>query len=96
MSMRWYKGWYYLAQNFPTGGPATALTQTIDEPEQWEHGHGGGPGEGNVDAPNYEEADGEKPAGADLIWQHATDELADGIGHGLTAGDHTCRDTNIY
>lgn len=66
------------------------MSQTVDEPEEREHGNGGGPGEGYVDAPHQEEADGEKPAGADLIRQHATDKLTDGIGHGLTAGDQTC------
>lgn len=86
-------GGYYLAQHLSTWGPATALSQAIDEPEQWEHGHSGGPGEGYVDAPHQKEANGEKPAGADLIRQHTADELTDGVGHGLAAGDHTCTDT---
>lgn len=86
-------GRYHLAQHLPTRGPATALSQAVDEPEQREHGYSGGPGEGDVDAPHQEEADGEKPAGADPIRQHAADELTDGIGHGLAAGDQTCRDT---
>lgn len=88
--LKWITG-CYLAQHLPTRGPAAALTQAVDEPEEWEHGNGGGPGEGYVDAPHQEQADGEKPAGADLIRQHATDKLTDGIGHGLTAGDQTCR-----
>lgn len=89
--MRWQTGLYYLAQHFPTRGPAAALSQAVYEPEQGEHGDSGGPGEGHVDAPHHEEADGEEPAGADLIRQHAADELTDGVGHGLAAGDHTCR-----
>lgn len=67
------------------------MAQPVDEPEQWEHVDGGGPGEDDVDASNQEEANGEKPAGADLIGHHATDELADGVGHGLAAGDQACR-----
>lgn len=91
--MRWQTGWYYLAEHFPTWGPATALSQAIDEPQQGEHGYSRGPGEDHIDAPYQEKANGEKPAGADLIWQHAADELTDGIGHSLAAGDQTCRDT---
>lgn len=81
----------YLAKHLPTGGPATTLAQPVEEPEQWEHVNGGGPGEDDVNAANQEQADGEKPAGADLIGHHTTDELADGVGHGLATGDQACR-----
>lgn len=91
--MRWQAVQCYLAQHFSTRGPAAALAQPVEEPEQGEHGDGGGPGEGHVDATHQEEADREEPAGADLVRQHAADELTDGVRHGLAAGDQTCRDT---
>jgi len=80
----------YLPEDLPTGGPAAALAEAVDEPQQGEHGHGGGPGERHVDAAHQEEPDGEEPAGADLVRQNAADELADRIRHGLAAGDQAC------
>lgn len=84
---------YYLAKHLSTRRPATTLAQAIDEPEQWEHVNSGGPGEDNVDAPNQEQTNREKPAGAYLIGHHTTDELADRVGHGLATGDQACRET---
>lgn len=81
----------YLSQRFSTGGPAAALSQTVEEPEKREHRHSWRPGKDYIDPPNHKKADGEEPAGTDLIRQHTADELADGIGHGLTAGDHSWR-----
>ena len=70
----------YLTQHPSAGGPAQALAEAVEEPEAREDGHGGGPGEQHVDAPHQEQADGEEPAGADLVRQHAADELTDGVG----------------
>lgn len=81
----------YLAQHPSAGGPAQALAEAVEEPECREDGHGGRPGEHHVDASHQEQADGEQPAGADLVRQHAADELTDGIGQGLAAGDHAWR-----
>lgn len=71
------------------------MSQAVNEPQQREHGHGGRPGEDYVDASHHEKANGEKPAGADLVGEHATDELTDGVGHGLAAGDQTCRHQDV-
>lgn len=68
------------------------MSQAIDEPEQWEHSYSGGLGEGDVDSTDQEQTYGEQPAGADAVWEHTADELADGIGHGLAAGDQTCQE----
>lgn len=78
----------YLAQHPATGRPAEALAQAVEKPEAREDSHSGGPGEDHIDATHREQTNGEKPAGADLVWQHAADELADSIGQRLTAGDH--------
>lgn len=67
------------------------MSQAIDEPEQGEHGYSGGLGEGDVDSTHQEQTYGEQPAGADAVREHTADELADGIGHSLAAGDQTCQ-----
>lgn len=68
------------------------MSQSIDEPEQGEHGDGGGLGEGDVDSTHQEQTYGEQPAGADAVREHTADELADGVGQGLAACDQTCQD----
>lgn len=78
----------HLAQHSATGGPAEALAQTIEEPQGREGGDGGGPGEEHIDASHHKQANGEEPAGANLVRQHAADELTDRVGQGLAAGDH--------
>ena len=85
----------YLAQHPSAGRPAQALAQAVEEPERGKGGHGGGPGENHVDAPHQEQANGEEPAGADPVRQHAADELTDGVGQGLAAGDHAWRQTVV-
>lgn len=67
------------------------MSQAIEEPEQGEHGYSGGLGEGNIDSTHQEQTYGEEPAGADAVREHTADELANGIGHGLAAGDQTCQ-----
>lgn len=67
------------------------MSQAVDEPEQGEHGYSGGLGEGDVDSTHQQQTYGEQPAGADAVREHPADELADGIGHGLAAGDQTCQ-----
>lgn len=57
----------HLPKNLPTRGPAQALCQAVEEPEDGEDGHGGAPREGNVDEAHKEQARGEEPAGAHLI-----------------------------
>lgn len=79
----------HLSQHPATGRPAQTLTQAIEEPQAGEDGHGGGAGEEHIDASHHEQANGEEPAGADLVREHAADELADGVGQGLAAGDHS-------
>lgn len=79
----------HLSQHPAAGGPAQTLTQTVEEPESREDGDGGRPGEDHVDASHHEQANGEEPAGADLVREHAADELADSVGQGLAAGDHS-------
>ena len=78
----------YLAQHPAAGRPAEALAKTVDKPEGREDSHSGGPGEDHVDGSHHAQANGEEPAGADLVRQHATDELTDSVGQRLTAGDH--------
>lgn len=78
----------HLAQHSATGGPAKALAQAVKEPQGREGGDSGGPGEEHIDASHHKQANGEEPAGADLVRQHAADELTDSIGQGLAAGDH--------
>lgn len=78
----------YLAQHPAAGRPAEALAQAVEKPQGREDGDSGGPGEDHVDASHHEQANGEEPAGADLVWKHATDELTDSVGQRLTAGDH--------
>jgi len=85
----------YLAQHPSAGGPAQALAQAVEEPEAGEDGHGGRPGEQHIDASHQEQADGEEPASADLVRQHATDELTDGVGQGLAAGNHAWRQSAV-
>lgn len=80
--------WSYLVQHPATWGPPQALTQAIDEPETRENGHSGGPGEDHVDGTHHEQANGEEPAGTDLIRQHTADELAYSIGQRLATSDH--------
>lgn len=82
----------YLAQDLPTWGPATTLSQAVDEPEQAEHGYSGRLGEGDVDPTHQEQADGEEPTGADPVREHTADELTEGVGHGLAAGYQTCQE----
>lgn len=79
----------YLSQHPSTGGPAQTLTQTIEKPEAGEDGNRWWPGEDYIDASHHEQANGEEPASADLVWEHAADELADSIGQRLAAGDHS-------
>lgn len=57
----------HLAQHPATGGPAQALTQTIEEPESREDSDGGGPGEEHIDASHHEQTNGEEPTSADLV-----------------------------
>lgn len=78
----------YLAQHPAAGRPAQALAQAVEEPQAGEDGDGGGPGEDHVDASHRAQANGEEPAGADLVRKHAADELTDSVGQRLTAGDH--------
>lgn len=78
----------YLAQHSATGRPAKALAQAVEKPQGREDGDSGGPGENHIDASHHAQANREEPAGADLVWKHATDELTDSIGQRLTAGDH--------
>lgn len=80
----------YLSQHLPTRRPPQTLAQAIQKPEAGEDDDRGGPGECHIDGTHYEEADGEEPAGAHLVRQHATDEFADGVCQGLTAGDQAC------
>lgn len=88
--MHWYTGLWlgYLAQHPAAGRPAEALAQTIEKPQGWEDSNSGGPGEDYVDTSHYAQANGEEPAGADLVRKNATDELTDSVGQRLTAGDH--------
>ena len=81
----------YLAQHPAARGPPEALSQPVEEPQGGEGGDGGGPGEDHVDASHRAQADGEEPAGADLVRKHAADELTDSIGQRLAAGDHAWR-----
>lgn len=90
MQQDWCTGLWlrYLAQHPATGGPAQSLAQAIEKPQGTEDRDGGGPGEDHVDASHHAQANGEEPAGTDLVWKHATDELADSVGQRLAAGDH--------
>lgn len=90
ISLQWFTEMQvmYLAQHPSTGRPAQALSQTVQKPQGREDGNSGGPRENYVDASHHEQANGEEPAGADLIRKHAADELTDSIGQRLTAGDH--------
>lgn len=88
--------WDYLAEDLPARRPSTTLSQSVNEPQEWEHGDRGGPGENHVDASDHKEADGEKPAGTDLVWQHAADEFTDGVGHRLAASDQAWRHKEGY
>lgn len=81
----------HLAQNFPARGPPETLAQAVQEPQEREEPHRGGSGEEHVDDAHGEEADGEEPAGTHMVRQHAADELADGIGQRLAAGDQAWR-----
>jgi len=78
----------YLAQHPAAGRPAEALPQAVEKPQAREDGDGGGPGEDHVDASHHAQANGEEPAGADLVRKHATDEFTDRVGQRLTTGDH--------
>lgn len=78
----------YLTEHSAAWRPAQALPQAVKKPQNREHGHSRGPGEDHIDASHHEQTDGEEPASADLVRKHATDELTDSIGQGLTAGDH--------
>ena len=80
----------YLAQHLPTWWPAEALSQAIQEPEAREDSDAGGQGEDHVDAAHREQSDGEEPARTELVWEDAADELTDGIGQRLAAGDEAC------
>lgn len=79
----------YLAQHSAAGRPAQALAQAVEKPQCREDSDGGRPGEDHVDASHHAQANGEEPAGADLVRKHATDELTDSVGQRLTTGDHT-------
>ena len=78
----------HLAQHPATGRPPEALTEAVKKPQGREDSNSGGPGEEHVDASHHEQANGEEPAGADLVRKHAADELTDSVGQRLTAGDH--------
>lgn len=80
----------HLAQDLAAGRPAQPLGQAVEEPEPGEGHDGGAPGEDHVDQAHHEEAGGEEPAGAHLVRKDAADELADGVGCRLAAGDETC------
>lgn len=92
-SVQFYQQFCYLAKHLSTRRPAATLAQAIDEPQQREHVNSGGPGEDDVDAPDQEQTNRKKPPSAYLIGHHPTDELADGVGHGLATGDQACRKT---
>lgn len=81
-------GLRYLAQHPAAGRPAETLAQTVEKPQGREGSDGGGPGEDHIDASHHAQANGEEPAGADLVRKNATDELTDSVGQRLTAGDH--------
>lgn len=68
------------------------MSQAIEEPEQGEYSYSGRLGEGYIDPTHQKQTYGEKPAGTDPIWEHTADEFTDGIGHGLAAGYHTCKE----
>lgn len=80
----------HLPQDLPAGRPAQPLGQAIEEPEPGEGHDGRAPGKDHVDQAHHEEAGGEEPAGAHLVRKDAADELADGVGCRLAAGDETC------
>lgn len=93
MISTWHDHWScmrlrYLAQHPAAGRPAEPLAQTVEKPKGREDSHRGGPGEDHVDASHHAQANGEEPAGADLVRKHATDELTDSVGQRLAAGDH--------
>lgn len=77
----------HLPQDLPAGRPAEPLSQPVEKPEPGEGGHGGAPGEEHVDQTHQQEAGREEPAGAQAVGQDTTDELTDGVGCGLAAGD---------
>lgn len=80
----------HLAQDLGAGRPAQPLRQPVEEPEPGEGGNAGAAGEQHVDQPHHEQPRREQPAGARPVRHDAADELADGVGGGLAAGDETC------
>lgn len=87
----WWTGLWlvYLAQHSATGRPTKALAQTVKKPQGREDADSGGPGEDHIDASYHAQANWEEPAGTDLVWKHAADELTDSVGQRLTASDHS-------
>lgn len=89
-AMRRFPANTYFSQYLPAGWPAQPLGQSVEEPEPSEGRDGGAPGEDHVDQAHHQQAGGEEPAGAHLVGEDAANELADGIGRRLAAGDETC------
>lgn len=90
MCQHWYTSlWlWYLAKHSATWRPTQALAQAVEEPKGREDSDRRGPGEDHVDASHHAQANGEEPAGTDLVRQYSADELADSVRQRLAAGDH--------